>query len=202
VDGRNGGGDDHGRGGYRPGRRRVGLGWGRHRVGQHRADRRRDRQFWIDIGRDIRYRTGQGRPIELMAESAETGWSGVDPAELDRLAGVSDEVLSEQVAEHGRCMWEISSGDPPGWSGQGTADRELAARLCAGCPVRAECLEFELRTAGADTVGVWGGLAEDDRRALYVTWLARTKSGDLMPGPDRQQESISDDRAEQDGGDR
>jgi WhiB family redox-sensing transcriptional regulator len=44
----------------------------------------------------------------------------------------------------------------------------LAARLCAGCPVRRECLEFELRTAGADTVGVWGGLSEDDREAIYA----------------------------------
>ena len=41
----------------------------------------------------------------------------------------------------------------------GPPDRELAARLCAGCPV-VECLELELRIKGADTVGVWGALRE------------------------------------------
>ncbi len=96
-----------------------------------------------------------------------------DAAELDDIAHVPDDVLSDQVAARGLCLWEITHGDPPMWSGEGTPDRWLAARLCAGCPVRRECLEFELRTAGAETVGVWGGLSEDDRRALHAIWLAR-----------------------------
>ena len=90
-----------------------------------------------------------------------------DAAKLDELAAVPDGVLSDLVARHGRCLWEITTGDPPTWSGDGAPDRELAARLCAGCPVLRECLEFELRTAGAETVGVWGGLTEDDRRAAH-----------------------------------
>ena len=94
-------------------------------------------------------------------------------AELDALAQVPDEVLSQLVAERGLCLWEITRGDPPQWTGEGPPDRELAARLCAGCPVRRECLEFELRTTGAQTVGVWGGLSEDDRRALHAVWQAR-----------------------------
>jgi WhiB family redox-sensing transcriptional regulator len=45
---------------------------------------------------------------------------------------------------------------------------------CAlGAPVRAECLEFELRVGGAETVGVWGALNEDDRRALHAVWSRR-----------------------------
>ena len=95
-------------------------------------------------------------------------------ARLADLAAVPDEVLSSLVAAHGLCLWEITSGDPPSaWSGDRPPDRELAARLCAGCPVRDECLEFELRTAGAETVGVWGGLGEDDRRALHAIWSVR-----------------------------
>ena len=89
-------------------------------------------------------------------------------------------MLSELVDRHGLCLWEITTGDPPEWSGDGPPDRELAARLCAGCPVRRECLEFELRTAGADTVGVWGGLSEDDRRALHEIWRVRA----VRPQPD------------------
>jgi WhiB family redox-sensing transcriptional regulator len=118
-------------------------------------------------------------------------------ADLDDLARVPDEVLSELVARRGLCLWEITSGDPPAWSGQGPPDRELAARLCAGCPVRLECLEFELRTAGADTVGVWGGLSEDDRRALHAMWSVRAAR--RRPGPDETSDETSRDSGQEGG---
>jgi WhiB family transcriptional regulator, redox-sensing transcriptional regulator len=109
-------------------------------------------------------------------------------AELDRLAAVPDDVLAELVARHGLCLWEITSGDPPAWTGQEPPDQKFAARLCAGCPVRRECLEFELRTAGAETVGVWGGLSEDDRRALHAIWAARAARHPHRPEPSGEQE--------------
>lgn len=118
-----------------------------------------------------------------------------EAAELDGLARVPDDVLSELVAAHGLCLWEITHGDPPMWTGEGSPDRELAARLCAECPVRRECLEFELRTAGADTVGVWGGLSEDDRRALHAVWRAR--AGRPTGEPESTDQTSTD---EQEGG--
>ena len=49
------------------------------------------------------------------------------------------------------------------------ATRALA--VCAGCPVRAECLELSLRTwSGAGQHGIWGGLVEADRNALRREW--------------------------------
>ena len=39
-----------------------------------------------------------------------------------------------------------------------------AKAVCAVCPVRSECLEFALLTLQND--GVWGGLSEDERRAV------------------------------------
>jgi WhiB family redox-sensing transcriptional regulator len=43
--------------------------------------------------------------------------------------------------------------------------REAKAKaICAGCPVRDECLEYALRTREAH--GVWGGMNEYERRAL------------------------------------
>jgi WhiB family transcriptional regulator, redox-sensing transcriptional regulator len=91
---------------------------------------------------------------------------------LDRLRWVPREVLADIVMDKGECVQAYTSGDVPEWTGRDT-DRELAERLCARCPVRDECLELELRTAGASTVGVWGALSEDDRRALYPHWLQR-----------------------------
>jgi len=41
---------------------------------------------------------------------------------------------------------------------------EPARRVCAACPVREPCLDYALRHG--ITHGIWGGLAERDRRAL------------------------------------
>ena len=41
---------------------------------------------------------------------------------------------------------------------------EPARQICASCPVRQPCLEFAL--GHGITHGIWGGLAERDRRAL------------------------------------
>lgn len=94
-------------------------------------------------------------------------------ARLDRLTDVPTDVLAEIVMRDGACMWCYGEGDPPPLTGKDTADRELAARICAGCPVQDECLELELRWAGSDTVGVWGALSDQDRKALYPLWVAR-----------------------------
>lgn len=92
---------------------------------------------------------------------------------LDRLRWVPTDVLGEITARHGRCMDAYTTGDPPDWIGHEQTDRALAARLCARCPVQDECLELELRTAGENTVGVWGALADTDRRALFPHWQQR-----------------------------
>jgi WhiB family redox-sensing transcriptional regulator len=39
-----------------------------------------------------------------------------------------------------------------------------AKAVCAGCPVRAECLEFALSSGQA--AGVWGGTTQDERRLI------------------------------------
>lgn len=95
--------------------------------------------------------------------------------ELDELAVVPTEVLADWVTARGRCLWELTFGDPPEWTGEDDPDRKLATRMCAGCPVRAECLELELRVGGEHTVGVWGALNEDDRRALHAVWARRRR---------------------------
>lgn len=41
-----------------------------------------------------------------------------------------------------------------------------AKRVCTGCPVRAECLEFAL--ANDERFGIWGGLSERERRRVRL----------------------------------
>ena len=94
---------------------------------------------------------------------------------LGRLRRVPLEVLTGLVLRDGACMWPVPAGEPSLLTERLT-DRELAERLCGGCNVRDACLEWELRASGADTVGVWGGLTDDDRRALYPLWEWRRSS--------------------------
>ena len=48
---------------------------------------------------------------------------------------------------------------------KGGSTRE-AKRVCTGCAVRAECLEFAL--ANDERFGIWGGLSERERRRLRL----------------------------------
>lgn len=53
---------------------------------------------------------------------------------------------------------------PDGERGRDRAVREREAmKICAGCPVRTDCLEHALRTP--EDFGVWGGTGEEDRAA-------------------------------------
>ncbi|GAB1509112.1 WhiB family transcriptional regulator [Actinophytocola sp. KF-1] len=103
---------------------------------------------------------------------------------LDRLRWVPRDVLADLVMKDGECVWAFTDGDPPELTGNESIDRELAARLCAGCPVQDECLELELRTAGEQTTGVWGSLNERDRRALYPYWRQRGERAEPLDDHD------------------
>lgn len=46
---------------------------------------------------------------------------------------------------------------------KGGSTRE-AKRICAGCEVRSECLDYAL--ANDERFGIWGGLSERERRKL------------------------------------
>lgn len=122
-------------------------------------------------------------------------WLAEIAQRLARLRSVPSGVLAEIVAWDGACM-EVSADDgPPRWLHEDGTDRELAERLCRGCPVQRECLELELRMFGAQTVGVWGALGEDDRRALVPRW--RTAAARSAPGDRPQPEPHALDGGDQ-----
>jgi len=53
---------------------------------------------------------------------------------------------------------------PTSQTGDSRTAISTAKRICRGCPVRTQCLEFALSARLEH--GVWGGLAEDERRSL------------------------------------
>jgi len=97
-------------------------------------------------------------------------------ARLDRLQQIPTEVLTTVVVRRGLCrlcLWGLWPAVEPDWEDCAPSDRALAERLCEGCPVIDQCLELDLRTAATSMTGVWGALAEDDRRALHQVWQRR-----------------------------
>jgi len=62
---------------------------------------------------------------------------------------------------------------PIGTTGPAALQVEEAKAVCQRCEVRVECLGWALET-GQDA-GVWGGLSEDERRALKRR-AARTRA--------------------------
>ncbi len=74
-------------------------------------------------------------------------------------------------------------------------DLVVARAVCAGCPVRGECLDFAL--AHNEKFGVWGGLSERERRRV------RRGRREMAHGPDEEANTaaryreIHDDRQRQ-----
>ncbi len=62
---------------------------------------------------------------------------------------------------------------PVGTTGQALLQIERAKEVCGECPVSSECLEYALET-NQDS-GIWGGLDEEQRRAIRRQSAARQR---------------------------
>ena len=78
-----------------------------------------------------------GRELQVALNLEGTGWM--------------DDALCKEV---GGDFWFPDKGQPV----------RQARRVCAACPVRAECLEYALEHSEA--WGIWGGLSVEARREL------------------------------------
>jgi WhiB family transcriptional regulator, redox-sensing transcriptional regulator len=102
------------------------------------------------------------------------------------VALVSPNALAEAVRGNGDCSAE--DADPEDWfpvvgDSARRVERDVASRLCRGCPVRRECLAWSFDGAHG-AYGVWGGLGVGDRRELRALWVElRTRlSADGLDG--------------------
>ena len=88
-------------------------------------------------------------------------------ADVSRLPGPNADLWDWQM--QGACRGEDPDVffHPEGERGPARAARERAAKaICASCPVIAQCAAHAL--AVREPYGVWGGLSEDDREAIYA----------------------------------
>ncbi len=81
---------------------------------------------------------------------------------------IADEQLIEGIAPHDLipAPWMVDAGcadaDPVVFFADHGRPATEAKAICAGCPVRAECLDFALE--GSERFGIWGGMTEKERR--------------------------------------
>lgn len=98
------------------------------------------------------WQTGEGRLMERG-----------DPheAESDRFRELFDLAEEEQEwQERALC----AQTDPEAFFPEKGGSTREAKRICAGCEVRSECLEYALEHD--ERFGIWGGLSERERRKL------------------------------------
>lgn len=88
-----------------------------------------------------------------------------DMSKVARLPGRAEHLWKWQEDAACRALGTDRFFHPAGERGEERSVREQEAKeVCALCPVRTECLSHALRVQ--EPYGVWGGLTEDERRAL------------------------------------
>ena len=79
-----------------------------------------------------------------------------------------DGMLDSGEPEEGGLSWQERSlcaqTDPEAFFPEKGGSTRDAKKVCVGCEVRAECLEYAL--ANDERFGIWGGLSERERRKL------------------------------------
>lgn len=85
--------------------------------------------------------------------------------DVSRLPGALNQHWDWQMRASCRDVDSSLFFHPPNERGDARAVREEhAKRVCVPCPVRSACLRHSLETR--EQFGVWGGLGEEERRAL------------------------------------
>ncbi|EWC62414.1 Sporulation regulatory protein WhiB [Actinokineospora spheciospongiae] len=87
-------------------------------------------------------------------------WGERPAEELGALAGFLDETDEQEWQERALC----AQTDPEAFFPEKGGSTREAKRICLGCEVRAECLDYAL--AHDERFGIWGGLSERERRKL------------------------------------
>jgi WhiB family redox-sensing transcriptional regulator len=94
----------------------------------------------------------------------ETGWitgtTDLLSGPFTVIDGAADESDGAEWQERALC----AQTDPEAFFPEKGGSTREAKRICSGCEVRAECLDYAL--AHDERFGIWGGLSERERRRL------------------------------------
>ena len=103
--------------------------------------------------------------------------SSFSTSHLSLLTGYADEpafepapALQWPAAPAGNESWRLDAlcaeTDPEAFFPEKGGSTREAKRVCVGCDVRSECLEYAL--SNDERFGIWGGLSERERRRIRL----------------------------------
>jgi WhiB family redox-sensing transcriptional regulator len=102
--------------------------------------------------------------LSLLTGSATDPAPRYDASPWQDLSSVGD------LTPGGDASWRLQAlcaeTDPEAFFPEKGGSTRDAKRVCSGCTVRAECLEFAL--ANDERFGIWGGLSERERRRIRL----------------------------------
>jgi WhiB family redox-sensing transcriptional regulator len=114
-------------------------------------------------GRNVMAEVSWLNEYKAAAASAAPAACGQD---VLRAVGRSDVALPGVEAEE--LSWQeralCAETDPEAFFPEKGGSTREAKKICTGCEVRAECLEYAL--SNDERFGIWGGLSERERRRL------------------------------------
>jgi WhiB family redox-sensing transcriptional regulator len=93
-------------------------------------------------------------------DELDIGWPAVGRGERLGYWDLADDPDQQDWQERALC----AQTDPEAFFPEKGGSTREAKRICSGCEVRAECLEYAL--AFDERFGIWGGLSERERRKL------------------------------------
>src|ERR1700748_2820545 len=97
-----------------------------------------------------------GPPVPSESEAFET-FDGTDLSELSAIFGLPEEASWQERAL-------CAQTDPEAFFPEEGGSSREAKKICTGCEVRGECLEYALEHD--ERFGIWGGMSERERCRL------------------------------------
>jgi WhiB family redox-sensing transcriptional regulator len=103
---------------------------------------------------------GQGIGAQGMGGHQGLGPQGMGGQGIAGLLGIGLEADAQSWQEQALC----AETDPEAFFPEKGGSTREAKKICTGCEVKAECLEYAL--SNDERFGIWGGLSERERRRL------------------------------------
>ena len=103
---------------------------------------------------------GQGRGQAHATGRQGFGRQGIGGQGIAGLLGIGTEADAQSWQEQALC----AETDPEAFFPEKGGSTREAKKICTGCEVKAQCLEYAL--ANDERFGIWGGLSERERRRL------------------------------------
>ena len=118
----------------------------------HRDESERGRIVMAEVSWLSDYVSATDRPTDRLGAGVGQGIAG--------LMGIGLEADAQSWQERALC----AETDPEAFFPEKGGSTREAKKICTGCEVKAECLEYAL--SNDERFGIWGGLSERERRRL------------------------------------